>query len=253
MRSPRAGDVSLLRTFINTRLAETFEEQGDRVVAHELQRRAADIPMGVVVWGLFVRTLGVDVQGDRIEAYDWAWGRGMERQLVDRRSSTATRRCPRRSRAAVGALTEYRRTPVLHASGRRRRCSRLHRLRRPPHAGRSTVYARAHQHAHVTRSRAPRSPARRSSASRATRTSTGGRAPQARRQALADRHRHRQGVIYGRLRLTEPAASPNGPRATRPICRSPSRGCSTRRTPARALVSRALGYKVRAGGPALFT
>lgn len=45
----RAGDSTLLRVFINTRLAETFDEQGDRADQHALRKRAADIPVGAVL------------------------------------------------------------------------------------------------------------------------------------------------------------------------------------------------------------
>lgn len=114
-----AGDVSLLRVFVNTRLAETFEEQGDKADEHALRRRAADIPLRQVRWGLCVITLGVDVQGDRLEAYAWAWGRGMERQLVDRQVIYGDPAVPEDDAGSPWtALTDYRRTPIHHASGR---------------------------------------------------------------------------------------------------------------------------------------
>lgn len=119
LAAARTGDVSLLRVFVNTRLAETFEEQGDRADEHSLRKRAADIPMGVVTWGLCVCTVGADVQGDRIEAYRYAWGRGLERQLVDRAVFYGD---PAASEEEPGspwaAFTEWRRAPVLHASGK---------------------------------------------------------------------------------------------------------------------------------------
>jgi phage terminase large subunit GpA-like protein len=146
----RAGDVSRLKTFVNTSLAETWEEQGDRVAAHELQRRAPDIPLGVVTWGLFVRTLGVDVQGDRIEAYDWAWGRGMQSQLVDRRVFYGD---PSLSESQEGSpwaeLTRYRRTPVLHASGRPVPLLSTFVDSGGHHTQQVYAYTRSHQHAHV--------------------------------------------------------------------------------------------------------
>jgi phage terminase large subunit GpA-like protein len=119
MDAARAGDPSLLRVFVNTRLAETFEEQGDKADQHALRRRAADIPLRQVHWGLFVLTMGVDVQGDRLEAYAWAWGRGLERQLVDRQVIYGDPALPESEIGSPwAALTEYRRTPILHASGR---------------------------------------------------------------------------------------------------------------------------------------
>lgn len=118
MQAVARGDISLLRVFVNTRLAETFEEQGDRASVHELLRRAADIPMRVVQWDHCVMTMGVDVQGDRLEAYLWAWGRGMRRQLVDRAVFYGDPALPESEpHSPWAALTEHRRSDVLHASG----------------------------------------------------------------------------------------------------------------------------------------
>lgn len=119
MDARRNGDASLLRVFINTRLAETFEEDGDKADEHALRRRAADIPLRVVVSACYVATMGVDVQGDRLEAYIWAWGRGLERQLVDRHVFYGDPALPESEPGSPwAALTDCRRTPVLHASGR---------------------------------------------------------------------------------------------------------------------------------------
>lgn len=146
----RAGDVSRLKTFVNTSLAETWEEQGDRVAAHELQRRAPDIPMGTVHWGLFVRTMGVDVQGDRLEAFDWAWGRGMMSQLVDRRVFYGDPSLPESEPGSPWAqLTDYRRTIVLHASGRQVPLLAVFIDSGGHHTQQVYSYARNHQHSHV--------------------------------------------------------------------------------------------------------
>jgi phage terminase large subunit GpA-like protein len=150
MASARAGDPSLLRVFINTRLAETFEEQGDRADQHALRRRAADLPLRQVHWGMFVCTIGVDVQGDRLEAYVWAWGRGMERQLVDRAVFYGD---PAQAESEVGspwaALTEYRRTPILHASRRPVPILAAAIDTGGHHTQAVYSYARQHAHAHV--------------------------------------------------------------------------------------------------------
>jgi phage terminase large subunit GpA-like protein len=146
----RAGDVSRLKTFVNTSLAETWEEQGDRVASHELQRRAPDIPVGVVTWGLFVRTMGVDVQGDRLEAFDWAWGRGMQSQLVDRRVFYGDPSLPESEEGSPWAqLTEYRRSVVLHASGRAAPLLACFVDSGGHHTQHVYAYTRSHQHTHV--------------------------------------------------------------------------------------------------------
>jgi phage terminase large subunit GpA-like protein len=150
MDATRAGDPSLLRVFVNTRLAQTFEEQGDRADEHALRRRAADIPLRQVHWGLFVCTMGVDVQGDRLEAYVWAWGRGMERQLVDRTVFYGDPAMPESEAGSPwAALTEYRRTPILHASGRQAPLLAVMVDTGGHHTQAVYTYARTHQHAGV--------------------------------------------------------------------------------------------------------
>lgn len=116
----RNGDSSQLKTFTNTSLAKTWEEQGDRASEHELFRRAhreQEQPLGVVRDDMYVRTLGVDVQNDRLEAYDWAWGRGLERQLVDRRVIYGDPGIPESEPGSPWAeLTQYRRSEVLNGA-----------------------------------------------------------------------------------------------------------------------------------------
>lgn len=113
------GDISLMRVFVNTRLAETFEETGSRIAVGVLKRRARDIALGTVQWSHYVRTIGVDVQGDRLELFDWAWGRGMRSQLVNVRVFYGD---PAIAEGDAGSpwtdLADYVRTPVLHDSGR---------------------------------------------------------------------------------------------------------------------------------------
>jgi phage terminase large subunit GpA-like protein len=146
----RSGDTSLLRVFVNTRLAETFQEQGDKADEHALRRRAADIPLRQVTWGHFVMTMGVDTQGDRLEAYLWAWGRGMERQLVDRAVFYGDPALPESDPGSPWAqLTDYRRTPVLHASGRAVPLLAVFVDSGGHHTQAVYAYGRAHQHSHV--------------------------------------------------------------------------------------------------------
>lgn len=146
----RTGDISLLRVFVNTRLAETFEEQGDRADEHALRKRAEDIPLRQVTWGHYVMTAGVDTQGDRLEAYAWAWGRGLERQLVDRAVFYGD---PSLAESEPGSpwarLTEWRRTPMLHASGKPVPLLAVMIDSGGHHTHAVYAYARAHQHAHV--------------------------------------------------------------------------------------------------------
>jgi phage terminase large subunit GpA-like protein len=150
LQAMRAGDPSLLRVFVNTRLAETFEEQGDRADQSQLRKRAGDWPLRTVRPGLVVMTAGVDVQGDRLEVYLWAWGRGMERQLVDRQIIYGDPAVPETEAGSPWAtLTEYRRTPVLAASGRPVPLLAVGIDSGGHHTQAVYAYAREHQHAGV--------------------------------------------------------------------------------------------------------
>lgn len=70
-----------LKAFVNLRLGETWEEQGDAVEAVALKARLekydAEVPTGV---GLL--TAGVDVQGDRLECVVKGWGANEESWLI---------------------------------------------------------------------------------------------------------------------------------------------------------------------------
>jgi phage terminase large subunit GpA-like protein len=119
MAAVAKGDLSLLRVFINTRLAETYEDHGERANEHELRKRASEIPLRVVQDGHCVMTLSVDVQPDRLHCGLWAWGRGMRRQLVDRHIITGDAALPEDAQGSPWAeLTEYRRTSVMNVHGR---------------------------------------------------------------------------------------------------------------------------------------
>jgi phage terminase large subunit GpA-like protein len=149
-QAARHGDTSVLKAFVNTSLAETWEEQGDKASEHELRRRALDIPVRQVHWGHFVCTLAVDVQGDRLHLGLWAWGRGMARQLVDRAEIYGDPALPEsESGSPWAALTEYRSTPVLHASGKPVTLTACMIDSGGHHTQAVYAYARAHQHAHV--------------------------------------------------------------------------------------------------------
>ena len=104
--------------FVNTRLAETYEEQGDKADQHALRKRAEAYPLRTVPHGGLVVTAGADVQGDRLEAYAWAWGRGEESWLVDHTIIYGDPALPESEPGSPwAALTEWRRLPLQHASG----------------------------------------------------------------------------------------------------------------------------------------
>jgi phage terminase large subunit GpA-like protein len=77
----KEGNPEKLKAFVNLRLAETWEEQGDSVEAITLKGRLepyqAEVPDGV---GLL--TAAVDVQSDRLEVVVKGWGEKEESWLI---------------------------------------------------------------------------------------------------------------------------------------------------------------------------
>lgn len=76
-------DAPLLKAFVNTRLAETWEENaGSKVSSEALMERAEPYEAGVVPEGVLLLTCGVDVQDNRLAVSVWGWGRDEEAWLV---------------------------------------------------------------------------------------------------------------------------------------------------------------------------
>ena len=80
----RKGDKRGLKKFINTRLAEAFEEEGTQVELDYLEKRReyyeADVPDGVLVL-----VAGVDTQDNRLEAFIVGFGVGKESWAIEYR------------------------------------------------------------------------------------------------------------------------------------------------------------------------
>jgi phage terminase large subunit GpA-like protein len=74
------GDTANLKRFINTTLGESWEEQGDSIEDLAIIARLEDYPETLPA---SLRTAGVDVQKDRLEASIVAWGMGEEGWLID--------------------------------------------------------------------------------------------------------------------------------------------------------------------------
>jgi phage terminase large subunit GpA-like protein len=77
------GDDTKMKTFVNTCLAETWEEQGDQVKPDGLQGRAEKYALRTIPVGGLVLTMSVDVQGNRLEYKIKAWGRFEESWTVE--------------------------------------------------------------------------------------------------------------------------------------------------------------------------
>jgi phage terminase large subunit GpA-like protein len=81
----KKNDRDQFKVFVNTTLAQLWEEAGETPDDEILYGRREDYPIGTVPpRGLFL-TAGVDVQDDRLELEVIAWGRGKESWSVDYR------------------------------------------------------------------------------------------------------------------------------------------------------------------------
>jgi phage terminase large subunit GpA-like protein len=77
-------DAPMLKSFVNTRLAETWEEDfASKVSADGLLERCEHYQAAMVPEGGLALTVGVDVQDNRLAISVWAWGREEEGWLLD--------------------------------------------------------------------------------------------------------------------------------------------------------------------------
>ncbi len=114
----KKGNSAPLKKFLNSSLAETWEETGSGGDAKALAARAEDYPLGIVPRGGLMLTMGVDVQPDRLEARVWAFGRGEESWLVARHIIYGDPNLDENTEGSPWTrLTEIRSTPIVHASG----------------------------------------------------------------------------------------------------------------------------------------
>ena len=104
-----------LRVFINTQLAEGWEDRGTRMQPHSLSARresygppGVEVPMQAVCLTAFA-----DVQDNRFELQVHGWGPALERWVVDWRSIPGDPKKAETQRALLEALTRK----YLHASG----------------------------------------------------------------------------------------------------------------------------------------
>lgn len=73
------GKPADLQVFVNTFLAELWTETEDKINGSQLLARLeSGLEDGHCPAGVATLTLGVDVQGDRIEYWVWGWGAGLE-------------------------------------------------------------------------------------------------------------------------------------------------------------------------------
>ncbi len=78
------ADAPMLKSFVNTRLAETWEEDfASKVNADVLLQRCEAYNPGRIPADALAVTIGVDVQDNRLAVSVWAWGREEEGWLID--------------------------------------------------------------------------------------------------------------------------------------------------------------------------
>ena len=78
------GNAPALKTWTNTRLAETFsEDYVSKISAEGLLQRVEEYLPGSVPDGVLCLTHGVDCQADRLEVSTWGWGQGETGWLID--------------------------------------------------------------------------------------------------------------------------------------------------------------------------
>lgn len=81
-KEAKKGGTEMLKTWVNTSLAETWEEETEKMDHHTIMKRAemyhADVPEGVKVL-----TAAVDTQDDRFEVEIQGWGAGYENWHIE--------------------------------------------------------------------------------------------------------------------------------------------------------------------------
>ena len=77
------NDAPLLKTFVNTVLGETWEDEvGAKLGAEGLRERAEFYPAGEIPEQASIVTAGIDVQDNRVAVGIYAWGEGEECWLI---------------------------------------------------------------------------------------------------------------------------------------------------------------------------
>lgn len=108
------GDPAKLKTFINDRLAEAWEDPSMRVIKQNLlAERAEPYDLRVAPLAVCFITAGIDTQDDRLEVHLVGWGRGMAAWTID---YVVLPGDPARQ-SVWDELTKLLNRPVQHASG----------------------------------------------------------------------------------------------------------------------------------------
>lgn len=107
------NDPAKLQPFINLQKGLPYEDFGDRVKGVDLEKRAESWPVRTVPEGIFVLTLGVDVQKDRLEGHLVGWGENERCATIDYVIIQGDPEKPE----VWEELEKYRHSPVRNAFG----------------------------------------------------------------------------------------------------------------------------------------
>ena len=108
------ADPGRLKTFVNDRLAEPWEDPAMRAVKHNaIADRAEPYALGTAPEGVLVVTAGVDTQDNRLAVQRVGWGRGMAFWVIDYVELPGDPADP----AVWTALTALLQQPIAHAGG----------------------------------------------------------------------------------------------------------------------------------------
>jgi len=113
------NDQIRLKRFVNTRLAETWEDQSRNLKWHMLADRAEDYQLKTVPDGGLVLTAGIDTQNDRLAIQVTAWGRNGDCWVIDYIELPGDPNDQVESfLKKEGAFYDYMKQAFMHASGK---------------------------------------------------------------------------------------------------------------------------------------
>lgn len=114
------GKPADLQVVVNTRLAELWNEPSQQLDADVLTERLDhSMQEGIVPNGAAILTTGLDTQDNRVEAYTWAWGPGLESWLIASEVFPGDPDAdPKRLDSVWRKVLEWLGKPLHHVSGR---------------------------------------------------------------------------------------------------------------------------------------
>lgn len=108
------GDIAAIKTFVNDRRAEAWEDPAMRAVRHNaIAERAEPYALRFAPMGVLVITAGVDTQDNRLAVQIVGWGRGMAFWVLDYVEFMGDPA----DEAVWVTLTELLNRPIAHESG----------------------------------------------------------------------------------------------------------------------------------------